>query len=153
MASLRLSTSRHCAQGLGSSAPSRPRRGLAIVASADLNRPSLQKPVRPEEPPKKLFDEKAPSASSPASMDPGVVTVQFQRQKAKEMLAYFNGLKQEQLVKKAQVFGWTEKNEISNGRWVMFGLLVGVLTEYATGVDFPDQLKLIITNLGIADLE
>lgn len=32
-------------------------------------------------------------------------------------------------------------NEILNGRWVMFGLLVGMLTEYATGVDFIDQLK------------
>lgn len=30
-------------------------------------------------------------------------------------------------------FGWTLKNEIGNGRWVMFGLLVGMMTEYATG--------------------
>lgn len=29
--------------------------------------------------------------------------------------------------------GWTRKNEITNGRWVMFGILVGMLTEYATG--------------------
>jgi hypothetical protein len=39
------------------------------------------------------------------------------------------------------VFGWTQKNEIGNGRWTMFGLLVGMLTEYATGVDFPDQVS------------
>ncbi len=50
-------------------------------------------------------------------------------------------------------FGWTAKNEISNGRWVMFGLLVGMLTEYATGVDFINQLRLMVTYLGIADLE
>ena len=50
-------------------------------------------------------------------------------------------------------FGWTAKNEISNGRWVMFGLLVGMLTEYATGVDFINQIKLMVTYLGIADLE
>jgi hypothetical protein len=49
--------------------------------------------------------------------------------------------------------GWTAKNEISNGRWVMFGLLVGMLTEFATGVDFINQLKLMVTYLGIADLE
>lgn len=35
----------------------------------------------------------------------------------------------------------------------MFGLLVGMLTEYATGVDFINQLKLMVTYLGIADLE
>ena len=48
--------------------------------------------------------------------------------------------------------GWTKSNEISNGRWVMFGLLVGMMTEYATGVDFPNQLKLTVSVLGIADV-
>lgn len=37
-------------------------------------------------------------------------------------------------------FGWTKANEITNGRWVMFGFAVGLLTEYATGVDFPNQV-------------
>jgi hypothetical protein len=32
-----------------------------------------------------------------------------------------------------RVFGWTPANEIGNGRWVMFGVFVGLLTEYATG--------------------
>lgn len=50
------------------------------------------------------------------------------------------------------MFGWTKKNEISNGRWVMFGLMVGMLTEYATGVSFIDQLKMIVSFLGIADI-
>ena len=35
----------------------------------------------------------------------------------------------------------------------MFGIAVGLLTEYATGSDFVDQLKIIVSNLGIADLE
>lgn len=35
----------------------------------------------------------------------------------------------------------------------MFGLAVGLLTELATGVNFPDQLKIIISNLGILDLD
>jgi len=34
----------------------------------------------------------------------------------------------------------------------MFGILVGLLTEYATGVDIIDQIKLVISNLGIADI-
>merc|ERR1712100_863076 len=46
-----------------------------------------------------------------------------------------------------------KKNEINNGRWTMFGLLVGMMTEYATGVDFIDQIKLLVNVLGIADLD
>merc|ERR1719261_2032839 len=30
----------------------------------------------------------------------------------------------QQLVEDSTVFGWTKKNEINNGRWTMFGLLV-----------------------------
>lgn len=51
-----------------------------------------------------------------------------------------------------RLFGWTKRAEIQNGRWVMFGLAVGLLTEYATGVDFPNQIKLMISYLGIADI-
>ena len=34
----------------------------------------------------------------------------------------------------------------------MFGLMVGMLTEYATGVSFPNQIKLMVSYLGIADI-
>jgi hypothetical protein len=34
----------------------------------------------------------------------------------------------------------------------MFGVFVGLLTEYSTGVDFVNQLKLMISYLGIADI-
>ncbi len=51
-----------------------------------------------------------------------------------------------------RVLGWTRKNEITNGRWVMFGLLVGLMTEFATGVDFPNQIKLLVSYLGIYDI-
>lgn len=30
------------------------------------------------------------------------------------------------------------------------GIGIGLLTEYATGVDFPSQLKLLLSYLGIA---
>lgn len=51
-----------------------------------------------------------------------------------------------------RVFGWTKKNEINNGRWVMFGLLVGIMTEAATGVNFIHQIGLMISYMGIADI-
>lgn len=52
-----------------------------------------------------------------------------------------------------RVFGWTRKNEINNGRWVMMGIGIGLMTEYATGVSFIDQLKLMASYLGLVDLE
>lgn len=83
----------------------------------------------------------------------GGVTLEYQRMRAKEMVRYFKELKLEEQIVQARGFGWTAGNEISNGRWVMFGLMVGMLTEYATGVDFPEQLKLMATNLSIFDFE
>lgn len=59
----------------------------------------------------------------------------------------------EQEIADAQVFGWTRKNELGNGRWVMMGLAIGLLTEYATGVSFIDQLRLMVSYLGVIDLD
>ena len=39
----------------------------------------------------------------------------------------------DQTLRCCRFFGWTKANEINNGRWVMFGFAVGLLTEYATG--------------------
>lgn len=69
------------------------------------------------------------------------------------MQEYFLDKKFEEEISQARIFGWTKKNEITNGRWVMFGLAVGLLTEYATGSDFVEQLKIIVSNLGIADID
>lgn len=38
-------------------------------------------------------------------------------------------------------------------RWAMFGFAVGLLTEYATGSDLVDQVKILFSNFGILDLE
>ena len=35
----------------------------------------------------------------------------------------------------------------------MFGFAVGLLTEYATGYDLVDQVKILLSNFGIVDLE
>ena len=79
-------------------------------------------------------------------------TVEHQRERAKMMVRYFKEKQYDQAVEDAQVFGFTPSNEINNGRWTMFGLLVGMLTEFATGVDFIDQIKLTVSVLGIADI-
>jgi hypothetical protein len=124
-------------------------------------------PKRPEPP--RLFAEgdpqppaastsgaPAPAAATPVLAPTGAagVTVEYQRARAKEMRAF---LQREAAFRVQQQesagFGWTRAAERSNGRWVMFGFAVGLLTEFATGVDFPQQLRLMSSYLGIADLE
>ncbi|KAL6764667.1 hypothetical protein V8C86DRAFT_2467830 [Haematococcus lacustris] len=156
---------------------------VLVRASSELKRPELKRPAPPKlaEPPKRPAEPVAtapaavaappaqghaaiaaplqhspPPAAAPAptiASPSKVVTVEYQRMRAKEMTKYFQNLKLAESIQKAQVFGWTPANEISNGRWVMFGFAVGLLTEYATGVDFPDQFKLMVSYLGLADLD
>eukprot|EP00879_Flechtneria_rotunda_P001396 GHRR01001548.1.p1 GENE.GHRR01001548.1~~GHRR01001548.1.p1 ORF type:complete len:182 (+),score=48.77 GHRR01001548.1:80-625(+) len=133
-----------------------------------LKKPELK---RPELPPKKLFDESQPqhsatkqtaapaapaaATSSTQAAEPSTtgVTIEWQRLRAKEMRQFFIDQKTAEQARKSQLFGWTPTNEIGNGRWAMFGVFVGLLTEYATGVDFPDQIALLLTYLGIVDVE
>eukprot|EP00240_Pyramimonas_obovata_P011069 CAMPEP_0118956744 /NCGR_PEP_ID=MMETSP1169-20130426/61741_1 /TAXON_ID=36882 /ORGANISM="Pyramimonas obovata, Strain CCMP722" /LENGTH=138 /DNA_ID=CAMNT_0006904791 /DNA_START=571 /DNA_END=987 /DNA_ORIENTATION=- len=89
---------------------------------------------------------------APATETTSTMTVEQQRQAAKDLVKYFNDKQYEADTLAQRVFGWVPNAEISNGRWVMFGLMVGLMTEYATGVTFIDQIKLTITNLGFADI-
>ncbi|CAN8290087.1 unnamed protein product [Cochlearia groenlandica] len=127
-------------------------------AEGPLRRPSAPPTLREPSPPLKP----TPPSSSPPSPPPpqksvavdgkGVITVEFQRQKAKELQDYFKKKKLE-ASGQGPFFGFQTKNEISNGRWAMFGFAVGMLTEYATGSDLVDQVKILFSNFGILDLE
>lgn len=54
------------------------------------------------------------------------MTIEKQRTIAKELVNYFNDRTYEREYLASRVFGWTTNAEITNGRWVMFGLLVRV---------------------------
>ncbi|KAL9277255.1 hypothetical protein ACSQ67_025196 [Phaseolus vulgaris] len=117
--------------------------------------PQLQKPTLPSQTPPSS-PSVVPSPQKPATVvvgdDKNVITLEFQRQKAKELKEYFKQKKLEE-ANQGPFFGFIGKNEISNGRWAMFGFAVGLLTEYATGSDFVDQIKILLSNFGIVDLE
>merc|ERR1711904_453171 len=76
----------------------------------------------------------------------------YQRRSAKELTNYFRRMKRDEEILDGKAIGWTPKNELSNGRSVMIGLMIGFLTEYATGVNFVDQIKLTVSYLGIVDI-
>ncbi|PIA47819.1 hypothetical protein AQUCO_01400424v1, partial [Aquilegia coerulea] len=122
---------------------------LRRPVAAPLREPKLPslKPVSPSPP-----STPSPTKSSSIANDQSVITMEFQRKMAKELQEYFRQKKLEQAAQ-GPVFGWVKKNEISNGRWAMFGFAVGMLTEYATGSDFVDQMKILLSNFGIVDLE
>ncbi|CAN1268097.1 Light-harvesting complex-like protein OHP2, chloroplastic [Linum perenne] len=109
--------------------------------------PSSSNPPPPSSPPPKIS-----AAQLGVAGDKGVVTLEFQRQKAKELQQYFKQKKLEE-ANQGPFFGFIPKNEISNGRWAMFGFAVGLLTEYATGSDFVVQVKILFSNFGILDLD
>ena len=91
-------------------------------------------------------------SSSTSTSRKAPVTVERQREKAKEMVRYFRKRAYEEDAENSTTFGWTADNEINNGRWTMFGLLVGMMTELADGGGFPDQIRLMISVLGLADV-
>ncbi|CAM6037617.1 unnamed protein product [Sphagnum compactum] len=133
------------------------RRPSAPVAAPSVTT-SAPPPATP--PPPAAPQSPASSASAPAaaaalvsSSKSSSLSIEYQRQRAKEMQDYFLDKKFEDQIRAGRLFGWTQKNEIGNGRWAMFGIAVGLLTEYATGSSFVEQLKIIISNLGIADLD
>ncbi|EOA38601.1 hypothetical protein CARUB_v10010442mg [Capsella rubella] len=117
--------------------------------------PTLREPQKPV-PPSQSSSSPPPSPPPPqkavAVDGKSVTTVEFQRVKAKELQEYFKKKKLE-AAGQGPFFGFQPKNEISNGRWAMFGFAVGMLTEYATGSDLVDQVKILLSNFGILDLE
>ncbi|KAL8514991.1 hypothetical protein ACS0TY_013903 [Phlomoides rotata] len=121
-------------------------------AEGPFRRPVAPSPVKPVPPSPPPATSPPPPPKTAAFQDKNVITLEFQRQKAKELQEYFKQKKLED-ANQGPFFGFIGKNEISNGRWAMFGFSVGMLTEYATGSDFVDQVKILLSNFGILDLE
>eukprot|EP01023_Acetabularia_acetabulum_P008528 TRINITY_DN13706_c0_g1_i1.p2 TRINITY_DN13706_c0_g1~~TRINITY_DN13706_c0_g1_i1.p2 ORF type:complete len:164 (-),score=24.21 TRINITY_DN13706_c0_g1_i1:230-721(-) len=127
-------------------------RAVEEEITPSLQRPTLNRPVLKQEGEEQIQSGDATAVRAPARTQTSVVTIEFQRRMAKEMTNYFRLQQEEEVLSKSQVFGFTLANEINNGRWVMMGLAIGLLTEYSTGVNFIDQLKLMVSYLGIADI-
>lgn len=139
--------------GLGAAKRATQKRTRNAYGEVDplLRRPSAPRPPSEEEDEDIFGTEFDINTPLPVPDDFTGITLEFQREQAKALVAYFEDQELQQVENKT-FFGWTPENEIGNGRWVMFGILVGFITEYATGVSFWDQLKLMVTYLGIADI-
>ncbi len=90
-------------------------------------------PPPPSSPPTPTTSAPSSSPSSSSSSAPAAaaassgklsssVSIEYQRQRAKEMQDYFLDKKFEEQIRAGRLFGWTRKNEIGNGRCVQFFL-------------------------------
>ncbi|KAG8044891.1 hypothetical protein GUJ93_ZPchr0008g12928 [Zizania palustris] len=113
--------------------------------------PTLSQPPTPVKP---AAPSSSPPPQAPVGTPPvaGSVTLEYQRKVARDLQDYFKQKKLEE-VEQGPFFGFLGKNEIANGRWAMFGFAVGMLTEFATGSDFVQQMKILLSNFGIVDLD
>jgi hypothetical protein len=53
----------------------------------------------------------------------------------------YRKVRQEKEYTEARIIGWVPKAEMYNGRFAMFFLAVGLLTEYWTGISIPGQIE------------
>jgi hypothetical protein len=97
--------------------PSSPIAAPSVTTSAPP--PATPSPPAPQSP--------ASSASAPAaaaalvsSSKSSSLSIEYQRQRAKEMQDYFLDKKFEDQIRAGRLFGWTQKNEIGNGRFKLF---------------------------------
>ncbi|NP_001148859.1 Light-harvesting complex-like protein OHP2, chloroplastic [Zea mays] len=137
--------------------PPMPPKTPALSTPPTLSQPPT--PVKPAAPP--TSSQPMPPSPEPKPVDAtaqmrkpvaGAMTLEYQRKVAKDLQEYFKKKKLEE-ADQGPFFGFLPKNEISNGRWAMFGFAVGMLTEYATGSDFVQQMKILLSNFGIVDLD
>lgn len=102
----------------------------AANAEGPLRRPSVPTPsiATSPAPPSPPTSSPAPSPSPshasapppPTQVTPAkstAVSIEYQRQRAKELREYFLDKKYEEKIRGERIFGWTRKNEITNGRY------------------------------------
>jgi len=56
----------------------------------------------------------------------------------------FQKIRKQEEYDDARILGWTYRAETYNGRFAMFFLVVGLLTEYWTGITIPGQVEEIL---------
>lgn len=103
----------------------------------------------PPPPPRKPVPPSSPSPSpKPVSvsppMDKSVITLEFQRQKAKELQEYFKQKKLEE-ADQGSFFGFIGKNEISNGRYTQIFALCKT-GGYSFGFDIENGCDFLDNN-------
>ncbi len=101
------------------------RRPSAPVAAPSMttSAPPPATPPPPSAPQSPASSDSAPAAALVSSSKSSSLSIEYQRQRAKEMQDYFLDKKFEDQIRAGRLFGWTQKNEIGNGRFKLFLLI------------------------------
>lgn len=91
--------------------------------------------------------------ASPVVSMPKMTEMELAEQSAKldALAAKWRRRQQQQEDDEAKRAGWAVSSEQVNGRFAMFFLLVGLVTEYYTGESVPQQCYTMLQTLGLAD--
>jgi hypothetical protein len=92
--------------------------------------------------------------ASPVVSMPKMTEMELAEQSAKldALAAKWRRRQQQQEDDEAKRAGWAVSSEQVNGRFAMFFLLVGLVTEYYTGESVPQQCYTMLQTLGLADV-
>ena len=77
----------------------------------------------------------------PGKMVLGDVELAAQATALSKLEDNYRKVRQEEEYTEARIIGWVPKAEMYNGRFAMFFLAVGLLTEYWTGISIPGQIE------------
>lgn len=101
----------------------------------------------PEEPAKLVTDDFADRVPGKITLDD--IQLAQQRTALEQYSAELRKERIEEEREASRLFGWVPYAETLNGRLAMFFIVTGLLTEYWTGYNIPEQVELMARTLGI----
>ena len=116
--------------------------------------PPAEAAVPEDAPPAPVVAAVAPpaaSGSNPAMYVMSEVELAEQSSKMDALAAKWRKRQQQAEVIEAQQVGWCPNAERINGRFAMFFLVTGLITEYYTGENVPAQVATIFRTLGVIE--
>lgn len=104
-------------------------------------------PSTPSEPTKPTSDDFSERVPGKITLDE--IALAKQRTALEQYSAELRKKRIEEEREASRLFGWVPYAETLNGRLAMFFIVTGLLTEYWTGYNIPEQVELMARTLGI----
>mmetsp|Transcript_19845 Transcript_19845/g.39712 ORF Transcript_19845/g.39712 Transcript_19845/m.39712 type:complete len:171 (-) Transcript_19845:156-668(-) len=132
--------------------PSRENLSRSLTAQSKVR--LLSSEVNETEPPEqKEYGLLDPSSRPPNPLAPlNEIELSAQRTALGSLESSWRMQREREEYEAARLLGWTKQAETYNGRFAMFFLVVGLLTEYWTGVSLPGQIEEMLRVAGVIDM-
>lgn len=143
----RLSTrrARAAASGSDTDAAAEADNAVEVIQGGDAAPEAV--PSTPSEPTKPTSDDFSERVPGKLTLDE--IALAKQRTALEQYSAELRKKRIEEEREASRLFGWVPYAETLNGRLAMFFIVTGLLTEYWTGYNIPEQVELMARTLGI----